>query len=78
MRHECRVQAGLQRRIDFRLGIVAHHPAVRFHHVMPVDQALVGGDAFLRDDFDGVEKSLETGALDLRGLLGGLDRKSVV
>src|SRR3984885_1471569 len=66
------VEADLHGGIDVAARAVADHPGVVFYDLVFVDEKVVGLGIFFADDFDELEKSLEAGALDFRGLLGGL------
>ena len=66
------VEADLHGGIDVAARAVADHPGVVFYDFVFVDEKVVGLGIFFADDFDEFEKSLEAGALDFRGLLGGL------
>jgi hypothetical protein len=66
------VQADFERGIDIAARAVTDHPAMRFYDFVFADEACVGDGVFFVDDFDGLEKSLQAGALDFCGLLGGL------
>jgi len=65
------VQADFHRGVDVAAWGVADHPAVRFYDFVFVDKTSVGDSVFFGDDFDGFEKALQAGALDLCGLFGG-------
>ena len=66
------VEADLHGGIDVAARAVADHPGVILYDFVFVDEEIVGLGIFFADDFDELEKSLEAGALDFRGLLGGL------
>ncbi len=65
------VEANLHRRINVTAGAVADHPAVGFHDFVLVHQPAVRLRIFFRHDLNELEKSLQAGAFDLRGLLRG-------
>src|ERR1700722_7007882 len=66
------VEADLHGGIDVAGRAVSDHPGGVFFVLVFVDEKVVGLGIFFADDFDELEKSLEAGALDFRGLLGGL------
>ena len=66
------VEADLHGGVDVAARAVADHPGVSFYDFVFVDQEIVGLGIFFADDFDELEKSLQAGALDFGGLLGGL------
>src|SRR2546421_5943612 len=71
MRDVDSVEADAEGGIDVAARGIADHPAVGFDDFVFRDEAGVGDGIFFVDDFDGFEKSLQAGALDFSGLLGG-------
>src|ERR1700722_12091483 len=66
------VEADLHGGVDVAARAVADHPGGIFDDFVFVDEEIVGLGIFFADDFDELEESLEAGALDFGGLLGGL------
>src|SRR6267378_6859983 len=64
-----RIEANLHGRIDVAARAVADHPAVRLHDLVFAHQFPVSVRAFLGNNFDELEKALQTRALDLIYLL---------
>ena len=65
------VEADTEGGIDVAARRIADHPAMSFDDFVFRDEAGVSDGVFFVDDFDGLEKALEAGALDFGGLLGG-------
>src|SRR6266481_3884875 len=65
------VQADLHGGVDVAARAVANHPAVGFHDFVFTHEFAVGFGAFFGNDFDELEKALQTGALDFSRLFGG-------
>ena len=71
MRDVDSVEADAEGGIDVAARGVADHPAVSFDDFVFRDEAGVRDGIFFVDDFDGLEKALQAGALDFGGLLRG-------
>ena len=71
MRDVDSVEADAEGGIDVAARGIADHPAVGFDDFVFRDEAGVRDGIFFVDDFDGLEESLQAGALDFGGLLGG-------
>src|SRR5882724_10997141 len=72
MRNVDGVEADAEGGIDVAARGVADHPAMGFDDFVFRDEAGVRDGVLFVDDFDGLEETLQAGALDLGGLLGGL------
>src|SRR5580693_7001821 len=68
--YEYRVQPGLKRGIDVRLGAVADHPRLLAHQRVLFRDRTIGGRIFFGDDFGGDEMLLQSRSLQLARLLG--------
>src|SRR6202022_786555 len=66
------VEANLHGGIDVAARAVADHPAVGFYDLVFAHEFAIALRAFFGNNLDELEEALQTGALDLGGLLGGL------
>jgi len=66
------VQSNLHSGVDVAARAVADHPTVGFHDFVFADEFAVGLRAFFRNNFYKLKEALQPGALNFRGLLGGL------
>src|SRR5579863_2974160 len=66
------IQAELERGINVAARAVTDHTAMRFYDLIFVDKPVVRLVVLLAHDFDEFKESLQTGALDFRGLFGRL------